>query len=69
MRMGKPDSDTQEQFTAIHIQGVTIWKSADIDADKSMDGIQIGLSKFFIFKSLTIEGAIAQITCEERKDN
>lgn len=64
VRMGKPDSDSQTQFIPIKTQGVTIWKSVDIEADESKDGIRIGLSRFFFFKSLSVEGAKISSICE-----
>jgi hypothetical protein len=44
---------------------VTIWKSASVEAEESKKGIQIRLSKFFFFKSLSIDGAKISSNCEE----
>jgi hypothetical protein len=63
--MGQPEKYGKEQFTAIQVRGVTIWLSTNIKADKSTDGIQIRLSKFFIFKRLSIDGASIESTCKE----
>ena len=65
VRMGQPGKDDKEQFSVIQGQGITIWVSTNIKADKRKGGIQIRLSKFFIFKRLSIDGAIVPNTCEE----
>jgi len=62
--MGKPYSNIQIQFIPIKIREITIWKSIDVEVDESKDSIRIGLSQFFFFKRLSIDGAKIVNTCE-----
>jgi hypothetical protein len=55
--MGKPDRDNRLLYTRIEISGVVIWKSPAVEVDNVRDSIRIGLSRFFFFKRLSIDGA------------
>jgi hypothetical protein len=64
VRMGKPGSDSQTLFVPIKIREITIWKSVNVEVDENKDSIKIGLSQFFFFKHLSIDGAKVLNTCE-----
>lgn len=62
--MGKPEKSTQNLFVPVNVKDITIWKSVEIEKDKSKEAIQIGLTQFLIFKSLTIKGGKISDTFE-----
>ena len=64
VRMGKPEKSTQNLFVPVNVKDITIWKSVEIEKDKSKEAIQIGLTQFLIFKSLTIKGGKISDTFE-----
>lgn len=55
--MGKPDKDSQGQFTRFELDDITVWKAADIEAGEEDGSIRIGLVQMLFFKTLSIDGA------------
>ncbi|MEW6290878.1 MAG: hypothetical protein AB1545_13595 [Thermodesulfobacteriota bacterium] len=60
--MGKPGKNPRHDYMKIAVEQVIIWQPPDIEADQ-LDGlIEITLTKFLFFKSLSVKGARAKKT-------
>jgi|GEM_PF-5673325 len=59
--MGKPVSHSRNKYLQIAVHDVMIWQPADIEADQHDGLIEITLTKFLFFKSLSVKGARAKI--------
>lgn len=58
--MGKPGKNPRHNHMMIAVEQVIIWQPPDIEADQ-LDGlIEITLTKFLFFKSLSVKGARAK---------
>jgi hypothetical protein len=57
--MGKPEKNLQEGYRQIDVDQVTIWQPDDVVQDEQASCVEITLTSFLFFKSLSVRGARA----------